>query len=163
VLDAFVPSAFILVVQLTGAAPRILLVPSTVVPSLAEVVPAMLLPIEESLFIGVVLHAASVNAITPPRIMLGIVDFMLCSRSRLYVFIMYRNLVTTHRCTTPACVGENMTTFRPGITPWSGKKIFPAISDRRIDTSAGATRKMSMAGKRCSQKQKKALRFLVTP
>jgi hypothetical protein len=79
-LAALVPSAAVLVVQLTGAAPRAVLVPSAFAPLLLLVIAAWLLPaalpVALSVFIGVVLQAASVSAIMPPRIMPGIVVFM---------------------------------------------------------------------------------------
>ena len=67
------------IVQLTGAAPRLAfsLLPCVIVALL--VAPAWLLPIDASVLAGVVLHAASVNAVTLPRIMLVIVVFMSAS------------------------------------------------------------------------------------
>jgi len=76
VLPTLVPSVVPLIVQLTGAEPRPAFSP---VPEGAPllVMPAPLLPIAPSLFMGVVLHAASEKAMTPPRIKPDIVVFII--------------------------------------------------------------------------------------
>jgi hypothetical protein len=64
-------------VQLTGAAPRVAfsLLPDAI--ALLPVVPAWLAPVDALVVAGTVLHAASVNAITPPRNRAGKIVFMM--------------------------------------------------------------------------------------
>ena len=88
VLEALEASAVPLTVQLTCAAPRPAFSPVPAgtllpvllplpLPPLPLVAPAPLLPLAVSPFIGVVLQAARPSAMTPPRIKLDIVVFII--------------------------------------------------------------------------------------